>query len=215
MSGVLTEEQARSITGGRKPLVPVEYENALQSLAQCASIDDAKYWSDKADALAAWAKIYQSDQVSVQAKRLKLHAFRRIGILAAELRPRTRGGGPGPKSLLVEKGFAISQATTIQRVTNIPRGQFEAFVNLPRPPSPTAIRNQILGEASDAWKILAAQSGTSLLRFATWCRANGATSLARGVSIDEGMKIRAALIVITEWLDEFEAYLPNAKGQTK
>lgn len=84
MSTVITEQQARQITGGRKPLVPVEYEAACNALAQCVDLDEAKYWSDKADALAAWAKIYRDDRISAQAKRLKLKAYRRMGELAAE-----------------------------------------------------------------------------------------------------------------------------------
>lgn len=56
MNSVITAEQAKKITGGRTPLVPVEYEAAVKSLQACATLDEAKYWSDKSDALAAWAK---------------------------------------------------------------------------------------------------------------------------------------------------------------
>lgn len=87
MQQVISAEQARKITGGRTPHVPVEYETAINALVACRSIDEAKYWSDKSDALAAWAKIYHSDKAAREAKALKLWAFRRMGQLAAELRP--------------------------------------------------------------------------------------------------------------------------------
>ena len=95
MNSVISEEQARQITGGRKPLVPVEYERACTALAECQTIDEAKYWDNKADALAAWAKIYNNDQAGLEAKRLKLHAYRRMGEIAREIIPKGTSGGVG------------------------------------------------------------------------------------------------------------------------
>jgi hypothetical protein len=51
MQQVITAKQARQITGGRTPLVPVVYEDALKALGECLSLDDAKVWDNKADAL--------------------------------------------------------------------------------------------------------------------------------------------------------------------
>lgn len=65
--------------------MPVEYEEACKALAACATIDEGKYWSDKADALAAWAKIYKSDEAAIAARRLKLQAFRRMGEIATQM----------------------------------------------------------------------------------------------------------------------------------
>src|ERR1700722_7297053 len=75
--------------------MPVEYVEACKALAACVTIDEAKRWADKAEALAAWAKIYRSDEASVQAARLKLHAYRRMGKLAEEIRPLRHIGGQG------------------------------------------------------------------------------------------------------------------------
>ena len=86
MQQVITAGEARAITKGRAPLVPVEYEEAVKALAKCREIDDAKYWSDKASALAAWAKIYHSPQVMREAKLLKLHAYRHMAELAHAIR---------------------------------------------------------------------------------------------------------------------------------
>src|ERR1700690_2101621 len=92
MKQVISAEEARKITGGRLPHMPVEYETALQALQECITLEDTKYWSDKADALAVWAKIFHSDDAARKAKQLKLKAFRRMGELARELRPGKRGG---------------------------------------------------------------------------------------------------------------------------
>ena len=147
---VLTEKQARHITGGRKPLVPVEYEAACKALQACIDIDEAKYWADKADALAAWAKVYRDDKVGRQAKQLKLLAYRRIGELARELRPqgsagsgkiidgkKLRGRLKGPKSLLREHGMPSGLANAATRLSRLPKSKFDEIVNQPVPPAPT------------------------------------------------------------------------------
>src|SRR5208282_4621524 len=97
---VLTKEEAKRITKGRTPLVPVEYETAITALTECAHLDEAKYWDNKADALAAWAKIYHSDECARKAKMLKMHAYRRMGQLAGELRPKM------PVRILQEQGLS-------------------------------------------------------------------------------------------------------------
>lgn len=87
MKTVLTRDQALKATRGRTPHLPLEYETAVKALTACMALDDAKYWSDKADAFAAWAKIFHSDDAARKARALKLHAYRRMGQLAQELRP--------------------------------------------------------------------------------------------------------------------------------
>lgn len=84
-------------------IMPVEYTAACKSLEKCLTIEDAKYWSNAADALASWARIYQNDEAGRAAKRLKAQALRKMSILADELQPagvkglgKGRGLKPGP-----------------------------------------------------------------------------------------------------------------------
>jgi hypothetical protein len=63
------------------------YEEACNALARCVDLDEAKYWSDKADALAAWAKIYHDTKIEDQARKLKAKARRSMALLAEALRP--------------------------------------------------------------------------------------------------------------------------------
>ena len=98
-----------------RPAMPVQYEEALKALEACTSLDETTVWSNAADALAAWAQIYRSDEAELKAKRLRLHAYRRMGQLARDLRPpgKMKGGGyrgcqgklPGAISLLQEYGL--------------------------------------------------------------------------------------------------------------
>lgn len=57
--------------------MPVVYADAVKALEACATMDEAKYYSDKSEALAAWAKIYGSQEDRKAAARLKLHAYAR------------------------------------------------------------------------------------------------------------------------------------------
>lgn len=120
--------------------LPVRYEEACRALAECSTIMDAKYFADKAEALAAWAKIYKSDQAEVEARRLKLHAYRKMGLLAQELRPGSRGRRGligtvgGPQALLKESGLKAHQGQNALRLARVSNEKFEAISSLPRPP---------------------------------------------------------------------------------
>lgn len=211
---VITAEQARKITGGRTPLVPVEYETACRALAECSTLDETKYWDNKADALAAWAKIYHSDQAAVEAKRLKLHAYRRMGALAAEIRPlylRVKGSGigktgsvPGPKALLQEHGFKRDTAAAIRAIACMPQAEFEAAVAKKIPPSPYRLV-KVLNRQNPAW----AEMHIKLSTARGCCRRQSAVTLASGISPKECQTARELATELIEWLDEFERHLPR------
>jgi hypothetical protein len=126
-----------------KARCPVVYEEAVKKLEAVETIDEGKYFEDQAEALAAWAKIYNDDRAADAARRLKLHAYRRCGILAQQQRPteRTATGRitRGPRSLLVESGFKGSQAQAAVAVARMPEREFRRVVEQPRPPSPAML----------------------------------------------------------------------------
>jgi hypothetical protein len=131
VQAVITKEEAKKITGGRTPLVPVEYETAVNALQACITLDETKYWSDKADALAAWAKIYR--------KMLKMHAFRRMGQIAGELRPRTgptgkNGAVPGAVSLLKSTGLSKTGANAARSLAMMSASKFQKLMRNPKSP---------------------------------------------------------------------------------
>jgi hypothetical protein len=122
--------------------MPVVYEAACKALAEVSTVLDAKYFSDKADALATWAKIYKSDEAAVAAKRLKIHAYRKMGEIAEQLQPTSRrslgrgkGSSPGANSLLMENGLTVGQANIVLRVSRVPVTAVKEFLDMPRPPS--------------------------------------------------------------------------------
>jgi hypothetical protein len=226
MTAVITQLHARRITRGRMPLVPIEYEAALKALAACTSLDEAKYWSNASDALAAWARMYKNDEAGVSARRLKLHAYRRMGELAQQLRPWTpgakkgsplcSGAGKGAPSLLMEQGLALHQANAASAAARMPRRKFEAIVNLPRPPAPNGLLPKFSGDASQAWRDIAGATGGSCLTgFRGWCRKHRARELAKGLTPDEAERAYAMVEEVTEWLDEMEQTLKKLARRSK
>lgn len=217
---VLTLTQARQITGGRKPLIPIEYEEACKSLAACRTIDDAKYFSDKADALATWAKIYNVDEAGIESRKLKLHAFKRIGDLARELRPSLgcgnragnskRGTPPGPRALLMrEHGMAPHNANAAISVSQLSKKKFDDAVNSPRPPSPNFFIKKFARQTSESWNALIGEQGggLGLSGFRAFCAKHNPKDIARGLTPEESKKASEMVLQAIEWLDTFDQYL--------
>jgi hypothetical protein len=211
MNTVITAKEAKHITGGRTPLVPFEYESAIKALTACVTIDDAKYWSDKADALAAWAKIYHSDEAGLKSKQLKLHAYRKMGQLAGELRPNARanshdpqkrGWKKGPHSLLREQGLTHHDALAARKLSKLPEKEFKQLLTRPRAPVTAACM-----QANTEWRQFN-QIGGGLRAYMNRTPARQVASTIGPEQIGTAKKLATDLI---EWLDEFEQHLPKGK----
>lgn len=210
-TAVITKDQARAITRGRIPLVPIEYETAIKSLAACLEIDDAKYWSDKADALAAWAKIYHSNEAELKAKRLKLHAFRRMGQLAGELKPlRNAKGGrqPGAIQVLTDAGLTHNSAIAARRLASISEKQFDKVLEQPKAPSTVL---QDLWVRDEAWADFVRTATT----FRSALRRHSPTAVGVACKANDRYIVTARELIteITEWLDDLERRISTAKAK--
>lgn len=212
MNAVLSREQGKAVVNGRQPLVPVEYEAAVKALTECISLDETKYWSNKADALAAWAKIYRSDETVRKAKMLKLHAYRRMGEIAAELRPKhnpRKGEGsgkghlPGPRALLREHGLSVAEADAARVLSELPTRKFEQLLR--NPVSPTTARHVVRDETTYH------QFQAVAMSFRSRCRQ---FTPAQVVSTMSAIEVENALELVKEiidWVDEFEQRLKKAR----
>lgn len=213
MNSVLTSEEAKKITGGRTPLLPVEYEEAVKQLVACTSLDEAKYWSTKADVLAAWAKIYRDDRTGVEAKRLKLHAYRRMDELSREIARATKGSSTkrtSAKSVLVGSGLSVSHADVVRRIGRIGADEFKKIVESPRPPAPTTLsEKRVFG--TEAWKWFTGSNGVRDFRI--FCRRHQASAMAKELLPDEAVKAAVIIREIIDWLDEFEQHLSKTITQ--
>lgn len=197
MNAVISADVARQVTGGREALVPVEFEEAVKALAACREIDEAKYWSDKASALAAWAKIYHSTKVSREARLLKLHAYRRMAELAADIKA-ARGQGR-VRDVLSEQGLSVTEARQIEGVGRASREAFDRAVNAANPPSPWAFTR-----GPDVAELKPLRSMHTLVSHIEPARI---ASLIDGKSRET---FREMIAEITDWLDELDQRLERA-----
>lgn len=209
MQAVITRAEARKILKGRTPHVPVEYEQAVTALDACIKLDDAKYWSNAADALAAWAKMYRDDKVGRQAKMLKLHAYRKMGLLAEQLNPQTRKQGEGvgkgsvegsgPRSLLIGHGLTIAETSAARSLARLPEKRFNEI--LKDPCSPTTVRSRLF--YAKQWHYTQA----ALMGLRSRCRHDTPAQLAAEMTAEERRNARELVTEIIEWLDDFEGRL--------
>lgn len=203
-TAVLTKRQALQVTGGRTPLTPPEFEEAVRAIQACIDIDEAKYWSTNADIAAAWAKIYHSDEIMRKARVLKLHAYRRMSELAEKARPPysaagKRGGqGPGPNSWLHEQGFSKREAQNVRAVGRAAEPLFRKAINSPMPPTPSWFRDNLSEDGASASRSFLA----TVYTFREFCMRSDPEDLVNLVGNKELLK--AAAITIAEWADRLE-----------
>ena len=79
----------------------VKYEAACRAVAEAASIDEAKDFRDKSEAMRAYAKQAKNKQLEVQSAEIRIRAERRIGELMAAQRDAgalSEGGRPSHKT---------------------------------------------------------------------------------------------------------------------
>lgn len=194
--------------------LPVQYETAVRLLAQCETIDDARQWSIKSDALAAWASIYKNDEAGVQARKLKLHAFRRMGILAGELRPQRAlgmgkgkvglGTSSGPYSLLIESGLSKTQAGQIRCLALLPKAEFDSLIDQEIPPTPNKFQQGPPSEYSSmrkAMRELRSKIDRSDLR-----------AIGNSLTPSQANNLRKLVTEIIESLTDFRDCIPVVVG---
>jgi hypothetical protein len=195
--------------------VPVQYSKAIKAIAACRSFDEARDWSDKADALAAWSKIYRDDKIGREAKALKLHAYRRMGQLAAALRPRkgTGRGSVGAQSLLEEEGFSKSRASSIVKIGKMEEEPFQAIANSSKPPSPSVLVHQKL-RPNPEW----ASFSHRMSMFLSGMRQASPRDVAANLSDREAQaalkQCREMLFWLVPFHDDLKARIPAMKEQT-
>ncbi|TBF29313.1 hypothetical protein [Rhizobium ruizarguesonis] len=123
-------------------------ERVTQAIAECDRIDECKSWSDKAAALASYARQADDKTLENYAMRIRSRAIKRAGELLKEFEPQKGGdrkseeyqtGGAGPlitrKDAAEAAGMSERQAKTAVRVANVPAEEFERQVESDTPPT--------------------------------------------------------------------------------
>ena len=127
--------------------LPERYEAAKRAVAECHRVDECKEWSDRAVALASYARQMRDQELVNLAKRINGRAVRRCGELLREAdgrgehrKSRTVPGHssskpPSRKELAKSAGLSEYQQATATQVARIPEEEFEAAVESEDPPS--------------------------------------------------------------------------------
>lgn len=184
--------------------LPDVYVQAVELIQKTIDLDEAKQWADRTEALVAWARMYNHDDVGVAAKRLRLHAFKRMGELARQLRPTKAvpGGGrtPGPLTLLQEAGLSLHNARAAVYLSKLTKAKARRIIDKDNPLSPQTYQRRSHKESSLA-------HFRNLQRSPFSCRSflREVTPKEMADSLDDDEKVRAVkqMRVLVKWCNAF------------
>lgn len=141
--GVMDHAQLPSVNDAR---LPETYERAKTALANCSSLDECKDWSDKAAALASYARQSKDDSLTKMSQRIQARAIRRAGELLKQIMPATgahlKRGGDSPlsrKQAAEDAGLSPDQRKNALRVASVPESEFTELVESDSPPTVTKL----------------------------------------------------------------------------
>jgi len=75
--------------------LPETYRAAVSALERCVRVDECKEWTNKATALASYARQAKNEEMLATAVRIQTRAITRAGELLTEIEPKT-GKATGP-----------------------------------------------------------------------------------------------------------------------
>lgn len=209
--------------------LPATYEAAQKALSECSRVDECKTWSDKAQALASYARQAKDSSLHQLALRIQARAQRRMGELLKQIpsgsaanlvQHREAGALPSVtrESAARDAGLSEHQRKTAQRIASIPEPDFETAIESPQPPSITelAMRGTVskppapAADVSQADPELVAQAHRWLREFAAFCGTHDPAAVALGCQ--DGNMLRGYVATIDGWLDRFITRLPADGG---
>jgi len=198
--------------------MPVVYTRAVKALEICCNLDEAKAFTDGAEALAVWAKIYKKNEAGRQAKQLKLHAHRRMGQLAIELAPnRGRKGhdggrAPGPIAMLRSHGLTRHQADAAHHLAKIGSEDFDTIVEQDVPPAPTTVARRLRKiDKLSPWKALVGRPRTPF-GCSTYIANNSPAEVARMLTDDDAHLAAQKADALIKWLQDFRRALAGGRA---
>jgi hypothetical protein len=132
--------------------LPAKYEAAKIAIMECNRIDECKDWSDKAQALASYARQSEDTEMEKTAMRIRARAIRRCGELLKEIEKK-QGANQNisadsvtkvetRKEAAEEAGLSKRQAVTAIRVANVPNEIFTEQIESQTPPTITSLAQQ-------------------------------------------------------------------------
>lgn len=207
--------------------LPATYEAAKYALAECNRIDECKEWSDKAQALASYARQADDKELETTAMRIRARAIRRCGELLKEVEKTSFKGnqhvvtastGPNRKELAKDAGMSERQAKTAIRVANVPQETFVDQVESNTPPTITRLAEQ--GKKAAPTKPIFEQQGMTKEEFQAGMYMRGALKtciremqkfdpelVVNGCTPKERAELRQSITFIDQYNDKLIAKL--------
>ena len=209
--------------------LPIAYEQAKAALIRCNNIDECVEWSDKAMALASYAKQADDETLERTATRIRARAIRRCGELLKQADGRgahwseSKRDGEGlsisQRALAGQAGLSERQTKTAVRVANVPEETFERAVEGEEKVTVTKlasmgkqtrqpVADHLQGRDPHQFSAATHTMG-AMRRFAEKCAEHDAAYIAAGVLPSELAEARRLVASIDAWLDRF---VVNLKG---
>ena len=220
-------ETAQNLPAVADARLPVTYETAQKALAECSRVDECKNWSDKAAALASYARQARDNTLHSLALRIQARAQRRMGELLKQIpdqRGGDRGGPTGGRPPVGETrtraardaGLSDHQRKTALRIASVPEPDFTGAVESPQPPTVTELARMGTSSRPEAPtpQVPPADPATAsralgLLReLAAFCATSDPAAVA--LACRDPDVARGYVEVIDQWFDRFVTRLPSA-----
>jgi hypothetical protein len=151
------------VIGADTARLPENYLAAIAALETCASIDQAKEWANRMEALGSYARQAKDHWLRTYALRIKARAMRRVGELLQEI-PGGQGARDGKRqdgsvppltrtSAAIDAGLTERERRTALRLANVRAEDFRAAIESDNPPSVTKLTTRSRRTNSAAqWK---------------------------------------------------------------
>ena len=205
--------------GSSRGRLPATYQAAQKAIARCSRIDECKSWSDKAAALASYARQARDHTLRIMAERIQARAVRRCGELLKQVpsgqgsknqHGELRDGAITRQKAAQDAGLSERQKVTALRLATLPAPKFEALVEADSPPTVTQLaelgtrtRNAQQPRPSRNDSERAARARDIFRRVREFCEQNEPSELASEFKDEDEESLRAFAAALRRWLDEF------------
>jgi hypothetical protein len=204
--------------------LPATYQAAQKAIAKCSRIDECKTWSDKAAALASYARQAKDHTLCVMAERIQARAIRRCGELLKQVpsgqgsknqHGELRDGTVTRQEAALNAGLSERQKVTALRVATLSAPQFEQLVESDSPPTVTQLAD--LGRHAHPPQpsavrpdpIRAAKAHKMFSTILEFCEQNDPAELAHTLASQDQQPLRKFVSSLDAWLDTFMAHLSH------
>jgi len=215
-----------ALPGFSRARLPATYQAAQKAISKCSKIDECKSWSDKAAALASYARQARDHTLRIMAERIQARAVRRCGELLKEVpsgqgsrnqHGKLRDGAVTRQEAARDAGLSERQKVTALRLASLPAPKFETLVEADSPPTVTQLAQlgrqvQVSRPSGLTATHRASHTRKMFESIRTFCEQNVPAELASEFASQEASSLREFVAALQRWLGEFAKNLPDGES---